>query len=321
MNSCDLLLLREKVQGIGEDDAALCAGLNNQMFTGLYAGKPLYMLQGRKVLFIDELLEGLEADFDKLDPEDLLDLPPDRRDRVLIVLPYVDFDKIAGLKANTVHFMSVYTTYALEDIDRGELVLRGLHENEYIRKRLKVSDFFHLSSLKIKPLMVNYRILHIRSERVSEDAIRACIRRRIGELRADEQYFVEGEGWVKGRSFYGEVSRKLTEEWNESFNRVAKFVFFQSMLNGSSFFYRREFAAALTGRGESPEAAEGLYRAGNLWRKLGRYLQRLMMENKPLDESVARELMIEIERTETAAIAALEQETGGLAPLHSSGRT
>ncbi|BFH61196.1 MULTISPECIES: hypothetical protein [Paenibacillus] len=300
MNSCDLLLLIDLMQGIDYDDAVLCTGLNNQLFMSNYADKQLFMLQGRGILFVDDLLKRLHINHEILTIDELLQFDKNLLNQVLIILPHIDFDKIQHFQKNVVQFINLYSSYTVTSINDGEIVLRGVEEDEFITKRLSLRDFYHLSNTKIKPLYVSQRIVYIRDTFVPQEMITECLANNLRELLVDDTYFDEKGGWTRGISFYDAVKDKLIEGWDDDFNKVSKFVFFQSMLNGSSFFYRREFSNALKNKYlVDEEIINLLYQSGNLWRKLGRYLRGLVVENKPLDKLFIEHTLTDIKNIET----------------------
>lgn len=306
MKSCDLSLISNKLDGLDYNEAVLCSGLSNTVNSMYYGGSSLYILAGRGIYFIDELLERLEVAYHFLDIEELFGLKEIDREHIMMILPSIDFAKIQELNPKVVQFFHTFGTYCVERIEENMLILRGDYDEGCVLKSITKADLEKLKSLFVKPLNVSYKIILIEDEHVEKAAIHQCILENIKSLTISEEYMDEEGGWCRGAGFYKKVKKLLVENWNENFNRVTKFVLVQSIQNGSSFFYRREFGEALR-RVYGIEETD-LNVAGNLWRKLSRYLKATVVEEKAAEAEIIETLLEQIERTEQTLFQRLAED-------------
>ncbi len=306
MTSCDLSLVSSKLNGLDYNEAVLCSGLSNTVNTMKYGGSSLYILAGRGIYFIDELLDRLQVAYHFLEPEELFGQQKIDMERILVILPSIDFTKIQEINSQVVQFFHTFGTYCVEGIEGDRLILRGDYDEGTVIKSISRADLEKLKGLSVKPLDVSYKIILIDGEHVEKGNIHKCIMENIRALTASEEYLGEEGGWYKGAGFYGKVKRLLVENWNGSFNRVAKFVLVQSIQNGSSFFYRREFGEALK---EVYGIADNDFNvAGNLWRKLSRYLKATVVEGKAAEPEVIEDLLEQLQRTEQTLFQRLARD-------------
>lgn len=306
MKSCDLSLVSSKLNGLDYNEAVLCCGLNNMVNVMQYGGSSLYILQGRGICFIDELLERLKVGYRLLDAEMLFQKKTPDAKRLIMVLPAIDFEEITQMNPKVVQFFHTFGTYSVEWIDKEKVVLKGEYEEGTVKKVITREALCKLKQLSIKPLNVPYKIIYLTDEQVEKEQVRACIRDNFKELLASAEYMDEEGGFYKGSNFYRYVKDLLLEQWNGSFNRVSKYVFVQSIQNGSSFFYRREFNEALKQKYGKQEY--DLLVVGNLWRKLSRYLKSTVTEGKEAEEKVIEALLGQIEKKERAVFKRLKEE-------------
>ncbi len=309
MKSCDLSLISEKLKGLNYNEAVLCSGLSNTVNSMKYGGSNLYILSGRGIYFIDELLERLQVAYRFLEIDDLFDAQQINTERVMVILPSIDFAKIQELNSQVVQFFHTFGTYCVEAIKGNTLVLKGDYDEGEMLKSITKEDFWKLKGLSVKPLNVSYKIILIEDECVAKTSIQRCIVDNIRALIKSEEYLDEQGGWCKGSGFYKKVKELLVENWNDRFNKVAKFVLVQSIQNGSSFFYRREYAEALKQTYGIVET--DLQLAGNLWRRLSRYLKATVVEQKAAEQEVIESLLDEIENTEQTLFQRLAEDVSG----------
>lgn len=306
MKSCDLSLISNKLSGLNYSEAVLCSGLSNTVNIMKYAGSSLYILAGRGIYFIDELLDRLQAAYHFLDTEELFGQKNINTERILIILPFIDFTKIQELNSQVVQFFHTFGTYCVERVEGNTVILRGDYDEGTVLKSISKADFEKLKGLVIKPLNVPYKIIYLDGEQVEKSVIHQCVMNNLKELTASEEYMDEAGGWCKGAGFYKKVKRLLVENWNQNFNRVAKFVLIQSIQNGSSFFYRREFSEALRQIYGIEETDFQV--AGNLWRKLSRYLKSTVVEEKEAEPEVIETLLEQIEEKEQTLFQRLAKD-------------
>lgn len=306
MKSCDLAVVSSKIEGLDYEDAVLCAGLCNRVNIMSYASNNLYILQGRGICFIDELLSGIDVDYSLLNYHELLTRKDIDIQRLIVVLPYVSFDKIRHMKTNVVQFFHTYGTYQVKDIDEEKLLLEGDYDEGMTEKVIYFEDLKRLSLMSVKPLGISYKIIYLEQRTTNQESIHKCIRNSIRKL-IQSDYCKDSDGeWCQGKQFYKKVQDILNNYWNSEFNKVAKYIFIQSIQNGSSFFYRREFSDALLKKYNIEQ--KELIRAGNYWRKLSRYLKSLVEEEKDLEIEIISEIMSQIEIIEMNVFMCLEGE-------------
>lgn len=297
MKSCDLYLLTQKVEGLNYYEAVLSAGLSNKINVMNYAGKKLYITQGRDIHFIDELLDKLNLKYNCLSIDQLLTLEKEALTQILIILPTVDFEKIKVLNEKTVQFFHTYGTYQIESISFEKITLSSIYNGEIQLNDIKIEDLRRLANLKVKPLDTAYKIINIKATTVSKERQRDCIFNNLKELNKSEIFFDSLGGWIKGPEFYSYLKQLLQTAWDQEFNKVSKYVLVQSMQNGSSFFYRREYFESLSKVFEITN--EQINRCGNLWRKLARYLRSITIEEKAIDVYYVEDIMTKLEYAET----------------------
>lgn len=297
MKSCDLYLLTQKVEGLNYHEAVLSAGLSNKINVMYYARKKIYITQGRAIHFIDELLDKLNIEYHCLPIDQLLTLGKETLTQVLIILPTIEFEKIKELNTETVQFFHTYGTYQIQDISSEKITLSSIYNEEIQLKELEIDDFHRLAKLKVKPLNVAYKIINIKATKISKEIQRNCIFSNLKELNKSESFFDALGGWIKGPEFYSYLKQLLQNSWNQEFNKVSKYILVQSMQNGSSFFYRREYFESLSKVFGVTD--KQINRCGNLWRKLARYLRSITIEEKAIDVYYVEEIMTELEAVET----------------------
>lgn len=300
MKSCDLNLISEKLDGLDYNEAVLCSGLNNKVNIMKYAGSKLYILQGRGIHFVDELLERMDVSYELLTAEELFNrksIPPER---LVMILPSMEFEKIKDMKTNVVQFFHTYGTYSVKKIEDDRLILEGDYDEGRVEKVITARDLTTLEQMQVKPLGVAYKILRLKELSVEKENVYHCISNNIRELLLPEIYMEEEGGWVKGSGFYREVRDILEQNWNQHMGRTEKYVFVQSIQNGSSFFYRREFSQSMSAVYDN--RLTGLEQSGNLWRKLSRYLKASVLEEKAIHSGTISELLQEIETKELTVI-------------------
>ncbi|MDF2869576.1 MAG: Uncharacterized protein K0R05_1151 [Anaerocolumna sp.] len=305
MRSCDLYLLEEKIENLNYYEAVLCSGLSNTINHMSYGGSTLYILQGRGICFIDELLDKLSLTYRYLEIDELFALKQEQFSRVLVTLPYMDFDKIQNLKTNVVQFFHTYGTYRIAEINDDTIVLEGDYDESIMEKLISKSSLKKLESLKIKPLGVPFKFIYLESLEVSAENKRNCIEDNIRLLIQSDLYEDERGGWVKGSDFYSSFKNILLNNW-EPMNKVSKYVILQSIQNGSSFFYRREFNEAL--KAQMNLQFEELERSGNLWRKIARLIKKSIMEDKEIDYELIDTVVSSIEKEEQSLFERILKE-------------
>lgn len=305
MKSCDLSLISEKIRGIDYNEAVLCAGLNNTVNIMKYGGSNLYILQGRGICFIDELLDRLQINYSLLDINELFQNDIDIS-CLLVVLPYIDFSKIKDINPGIVQFFHTYGTYSVDKIEGDKIILKGDYDEGIVEKSIGKSDLVKLQGLSIKPLGISYKIIYIINDYVEKDIVRKCIGSNLNKLIVSDNFKDEIGGWCKGTDFYSYVKKLLIHNWNQDFNKIAKYVFVQSIQNGSSFFYRREYSEALLMKYNNSKT--DLLIAGNLWRKLSRYLKSAIIEEKEADSDLIEQLIGTLERIELRLFIQLAKE-------------
>ena len=225
MKSCDLSLISSKLIGLNYNEAVLCSGLNNTINFMKYGGAGLYILSGRGIYFIDEMLEKLQVDYHFLEIEELFGNEEIDIERIMVILPNIDFDKIQELNPKVVQFFHTFGTYCVESIDRNSLILRGDYDEGTVLKRINKADFEKLQSMSVKPLNVSFKIIYIDDKQVQKSAIHHCIMENIKALILSEEYEDEDGGWYKGTEFYKKTKSILIDNWNDNFNKVAKLLF------------------------------------------------------------------------------------------------
>lgn len=306
MKSCDLSLVSNKLTGLNYNEAVLCSGLSNTVNSMKYGGSSLYILSGRGIYFIDELLERLQVAYRFLDMEELFEAGEIDMERIMVILPSIDFAKIQELNSQVVQFFHTFGTYCVEGIEGNTLTLRGDYDEGEVFKTITRADLEKLKGMSVKPLNVSYKLIYIEDEHVEKTAIHQCIVDNIKALTSSEEYMDEDGGWCKGAGFYKKVKSLIVDNWNGNFNRVAKYVLVQSIQNGSSFFYRREYGEALK---QTYGIAEWDFQAaGNLWRKLSRYLKSTVVEGKTAEPEVIETLLEQLEETEQMLFQRLAED-------------
>lgn len=302
MKSCDLELLSEKFSNTDYDTLVLCTGLDSTVYTGYYAKKSLYMLQGRGITLIDDLLKKLEVNYDMLSVEELANLDKMCYKDIILVLPFMDFNKIDELNEKIVYFFSIYSTFKLQDIIDDVLILNGIEGEETVVKRITLGQLKKISKLSAKPIGVTCKILKINQKEVDFAVQKNCILTSIKDILCEREFMDEDGGYKHGIGFYDEIVRILMSYWDSDFNKTMKYIFFQSMLSGSAFFYRREYYNALIQKHDMFEISinylENLKISGNLWRTLARYLQSLVIKQEKLDEDKVKYLVSNIKNYE-----------------------
>lgn len=306
MNSCDLSLVSEKIDGLDYDDAVLCAGLNNMLCVIPYADGQIYMVRGRGIELIDQLFDRLGLKYRRIGIPELFENSALDPGRVLVILPYIEFDRIGSLKEKVVQFFTNYSTYAVVRVTGEKAVLRSDHTIEEVEKPIDRSSLEKLARIRTKPIGVSVRILYLEEERVRPDQIRSCILDGIERMLRPDQCEDDEGAWYKGGNFYGRVADVLKSGWNTGFNRVMKYAFLQSIQTGSSFFYRREYYEALEHKYlvSDPE----LKTAGNLWRKLSRELKCSVTENRQIENSRIDRLLEDIRDQEETFFKKMRKE-------------
>ncbi len=305
MKSCDLSLISNKLVGLDYNEAVLCSGLSNTINFMKYGGESLYILSGRGIYFIDELLEKLQVSYHFMDIDELFNGEEIDTERIMVILPTIDFAKIQELNSKVVQFFHTFGTYCVDKIDGDTLVLRGDYDEGRVLKKITKMDFEKLNLMSVRPLNVAFKIIYIDDKQVKKSAIHSCIIKGIKALILSEEYEDKDGGWCKGAGFYQKTKSILVDNWN-NFNKVAKYVLVQSIQNGSSFFYRREFGEALKQTYNIEE--KELNAVGNLWRKLSRYLKATVVEAKESDSEVIETLLNQIEKAEKTLFRRLVEE-------------
>ncbi|WOO38581.1 hypothetical protein R2R35_08770 [Anaerocolumna sp. AGMB13020] len=305
VRSCDLYLLEEKLDNLNYYESVLCSGLSNTINHMSYGGSTLYILQGRGICFIDELLDKLSLAYRYLDIEELFSLKQEQYSRVMVTLPFMDFDKIQDLKTNVVQFFHTYGTYRIAGMNDDTIVLEGDYDEGIMEKSISKSSLNKLNGLKIKPLGVPFKLIYLESLEVSEENKRNCIENNIRQLIQSDFYEDERGGWIKGSDFYRSFNNILRNNW-EQMNKVSKYVLLQSIQNGSSFFYRREYNEAL--KTQINQHFEELERSGNLWRKVARLIKKSIVEEKPIDYERIDTVVSSIEKEELSLFERILKE-------------
>lgn len=240
----------------------------------------------------------------------MLEVKESEFNRLIIILPYAAFDKIKEMKTNVVQFFHTYGSYRINAIEGNNLLVEGDYDEGVVKKSISKDELLKLQAMSIKPLGIPFKFVYIKDNHVSPEAKQRCIWNNLKNLLKSETFMDESGGWIKGIDFYRYVSQVLINSWDRDFNKVAKYVFLQSIQNGSSFFYRREFNESLDN--EFAWSENGLTTSGNLWRKLSRYLKSRILEEKYLEENWIMDTMNEIGKTELTAFHQILAKEGEL---------
>jgi hypothetical protein len=312
MLSCDLTLVTRVTDGLTYDQAVLSAGLANRLNRCAYAGVPLYLLQGRGIEFVDQLLTELGVPCRDVPPEQVRSLWSEGVDALLMIVPYFpDPRLIDKIRPGVTQFFSYFGTHLVTAIDTDRLSLVAVDEDVEQESSFEWGWVERLATTRAKPLGRTVSFLAV--DRVPVDA------RRVAEVTAakrdalavDAEEEDDAGRWVQGPGMYAELVEVLST-WNQ-WPRTGKFALFQSMLSGSAFFYRREYAAALVaGSGTSGEPDRLLNSAGNKWRALGRHLRGHAAADTSPDLVWIRDLVTEIQDVEMRFAACSERQSDAL---------
>lgn len=305
MKSCDLTLLSKIIDGLDYDDAVLCAGINNKLNKMYYAGKELFVLQGRGIYLIDELLDRLKTPYELLKATDLYDLEDSEFENLLLIIPYMDISKIREMKTDVVQVIHAFSTFLVKRETKDRLGIYAEYDEGPHEDHIEIEDLIKLQFLKVKPLESACKIIHLTGEKsVSQKQIQDCILEHVNNLRSSTNYEDETGGWVVGSDFYDEFAKILRERWDEQFGKIEKYMILQSIQNGSAFFYRKELGIALENKYGSDDSA--LKKSGNIWRRISRILKASILSGKCIDQEIY-ELLENLKEIETNAIDELEE--------------
>lgn len=298
MLSCDLTLVTRVADGLTYDQAVLSAGLANRLNRCAYAGVPLFMLEGRGIDFVDQLLTELEVPFRDVPPDEVHATWSQGVDALLMIAPYFpDPHLIDRIRPGVTQFFSVFSTHLVTAIDQNRLSLVDMEEDTERESTFEWTWVERLATTSAKPLGLTVSFLAV--DRVPVDAQRIAVvtAAKRDALAVDACEEDNAGRWIQGPGMYGELVDVLST-WNE-WPRTGKFVLFQSMLSGSAFFYRREYAAALAAQSDTAgEPSRLLNFAGNRWRALGRHLRGHAAGGTSPDMAWIRDILAEIEDLE-----------------------
>lgn len=312
MLSCDLSLVTRVADALTYDQAVLSAGLANRLNRCAYAGVPLYMLEGRGIDFVDRLLTELEVPFREVPPDEVQTAWSEGVDALLMIAPHFpDPRLIDKIHPGVTQFFSVFGTHLVTAVDPNRLSLLGVEEDVDRESTYEWVWVERLATTSAKPLGRTVSFLAVDRVQVDAERIAAVAAAKRDALAVDASEEDDAGRWIQGPGMYGELVDVLST-WSE-WPRTGKFVLFQSMLSGSAFFYRREYAAALeTEAVTADEPSRLLNSAGNKWRALGRHLRSHAAGNTSPDMAWIRDAVAEIEDLEMRFAARGERPSHAL---------
>ena len=305
VKSCDLTLVSKIIDGLDYDDAVLCAGINNKLNKMYYAHEALYVLQGRGIYLSDELLDKLEIDYELISAKQLYELDESKLENILLIIPYMDIKKIKEMNSNIVQVIHAFSTFLIKERKDDEFTIVAEYDEGEHEDKIYLEDIEKLQSLKVKPLESACKIIYVKEKKVSKEQIEKAIIKQIQKLRKTDGYEDETGGWTVGRSFYKDTARVISENWNNGFGKIEKYMILQSIQNGSAFFYRKEYGNAIANKYKLDDAP--FLKAGNIWRKISRILKASIMNGSELGDEIYK-LLNSLEDIELNAFNELEEK-------------
>ena len=317
MLSCDISMAIRLIQNINYDDAILMSGISNTLYTTSYANRNMYIAKGRGIMLIDELLDKLNINYKELTLDEVYELSSENYNNVLVITPLQVVDNFEKVKPNVVQFFNTYATFQLIDIQNKDIILELASDLKEIYKRLNYDQLKIIKSLKVKPLDINIKFIFVENNSIfNRDHIKIQLRKMIDEFITPKEVKEVNGGWWEGPLFYDKL-KECISTWNEEEVKVIKFILYQSILDGSSFFYRKEFSQSLNLLTiESTSVKNKINYAAKQWRTLGRHLKNHLETGKKIDTLYLSNLIDDIKENEITAFNMLKKELNRLEGNH-----
>ncbi|CAM2939109.1 hypothetical protein HAHI6034_09445 [Hathewaya histolytica] len=309
MLSCDIATVTSILKNVKYEEAILVGGLGNILYRTSYNKHNMYMANGRGVMLVDELLDKLQVAYKELTMDELYKLNKNDYKNVLIITPIQLVDHIEKINKKASQFLNTYSTFRLVDIEKDTIILELASDVEEVYKRINKEQLEIIESLKVMPLDINIKYIYIENDyEFRQDKINLQINKSVARFLNSEQVNEEEYGWWKGDVFYEKLFHSI-KEWESHQIKVIKFILYQSLLSGSSFFYRKEFSEALDLLElQDTSPISQLEEAAKNWRNLGRHLKNHLAEQKDIDFDYVEQLIKNIKYNELSSFKNLQKQ-------------
>lgn len=301
MLSCDSYVTSKLMKNRTNLDIVLSHGLSNKLYSINYAGSKIYVLNGRGFLSYRELLDKIRVLYKQLTIDELFDnYSPGIQDRLVLSIPTNFIDKIDHINENVSQIGLIYSTYIVEDIEKGNLRLCTMtSEIEELRKEISREKLEKLRRVKMAFGEEPFYILSIEEELGFDDSIiMDSLRNSLLDCIESNEEFYDSFVVFSGKIAYeqlGEIFKNF-----ETYNNVVKSLLVQSICGGSMFFHRREFGEIISQKlgKEWEKWDKPLRKSGNIWRSIGRQCISSIRGESKLDIQNIQELLEQIKTLE-----------------------
>lgn len=299
MFSCDAFYISKILNDITYDEIILSAGLNNSICSIEYDNTNVYMLKGRNFNSITDLFNKLQIQYKKITAIELFEEQYRKNfQNIVIVIPKVIFDNIDLVDAGSTQLSFSTSTYIIKEFVDDSISLIGMDNDKEYEKTVEYSSLEKLSTIKLKPEGEGIQIFILEKTNCTKKAVsdnilnsmQACLYHCYDYNHGDFLYS-SGEGG------YQKICQSLQKY--AALDSTTKKILIGSMVSGTNFFYRREYAEALEKSYDFfCESVNNLKLAGGYWRKITRYLLNNLLYSYPVSVDIVEETMNKIKYLE-----------------------
>jgi len=292
MNSCDNILFPSYFKYISTTDLIVSCGIACYIHEFEYAGKIFCFPNGRGVAVYTDLLNDLGILYNELNYTDLMKFK-DECDKIFVLCPKAFMDKPKNINKEIVQISTSYSMYKVIKISESELHLSLFESKPFV---LCYEDIERLSTIsKVKPWGFSLRFVYVNKtqERITKPAILANMKSNLKKsIQADTCFSFEHKDLLTfaGDGFYAKFIDIINNY--DNMHPLQQSLFKSTFSIGSSYFFRKEFAQALSEYGVVPDwVVNSLSQAGDNWRSIGRILNLQKSINVIEIEKLIRTIM------------------------------
>jgi len=218
---------------------------------------------------------------------------------VLLLVPKIIFDNIDNIDITSTQLWFSISSYLIKEIVNDKITLVGIDNDKEYEKTVSYETLVMMNKITLKPDGEAVQIYELKRTDVTRKDINENILKNMYACLYDcYEYDNTDFLYYSGKGGYQKTSEILTQY--EFLNDTTKKILIGSMVSGTNFFYRREYAEILeNSQIYNCEYCNDLKLAGGYWRKLSRLMINNLIYNYKIDADSVKSTLEKIQYLET----------------------